>query len=75
MKEDVDPQLQDNWPRYSTTKFISIPEGATEYNFPGFWQEGTFSTVTNIVGDKDLEIQLTLHNPKQEEGYMYMQWI
>ena len=49
--EEEDPQLSDDWPRYEPTSFISIPEGATENNYEGFWQDGTYSTVTNIVGD------------------------
>ena len=51
-EEEVDPVLQDIWPRYFSTEFISIPEGATENNTPGgFWQEGVYSTVQNQVGD------------------------
>ena len=73
--EEEDLILQDIWPRYATTRFISIQEGATEYNYPGFWQEGSFSTVTNQLGDQKLEVSLTLHNPLQTEGYIYMQWI
>ena len=50
-EEEEDPILQDIWPRYDTTDFLSIPEGSTAYNNPEYWQDGTFSTVTNIVGD------------------------
>ena len=68
--------MQDIWPRYFTTEFESVREGATENNSPGgFYQLGTYSTVQNQVGDLDLEVSLTLYNPIQAEGYIYMQWI
>ena len=35
--EEEDPKLKDIWPKYDTTKFIAIPEGATNYNNPGHW--------------------------------------
>ena len=50
-KEEEDPILQDIWPRYDTIQFLSIPEGSTSFNNKEYWQEGTYSTVTNIVGD------------------------
>lgn len=49
--EEEEDIYKDIWPKYDTTKFIAIPEGATNYNNPGHWQEGNYATVTNIVGD------------------------
>ena len=68
-------ETQDSWPKRETTAFTAIREGATEYNNPGYWQEGTFSTVTSADREQDLEVTLTLHNPAQKEGYTYLQWI
>ena len=51
-EEEEDLLLQDIWPRYFTTEFESVREGATENNSPGgFYQLGTYSTVQNQVGD------------------------
>jgi hypothetical protein len=70
-----DPRLDNNWPRYYTTKFEAIREGATENNSQGgFWLDGQYSTVENLIGDLDFEIEMTLHNPKQEENFVYMVW-
>ena len=51
-EEEEDLILQDIWPRYDTTEFTAVTkESTTNNNNPDYWQEGTFSTVTNIIGD------------------------
>ena len=57
------------------TEFTSIRKGATEYNNPGYWQDGIYSTIVSADGENDLEVRLTLHNPAQKEGNTYLQWI
>ena len=49
--EEEDLILQDIWPRYDTTAFKAVTKESTNNNNSDYWQEGTFSTVTNIVGD------------------------
>ena len=65
--ESDDPRLDDNWPRYTTTKFDIIPEGATENNDSGFWVSSDYSTVEQLTGELKLEVNLTL-NMKMMEG-------
>ena len=50
-EEEEDLILQDIWPRYDTTEFTSVTQESTNNDNPDYWQEGTFSTVTNIIGD------------------------
>lgn len=68
-------QLPDDWPRVFATKFDAIPEGTIENNNPGWWQEGYYATVNTVIGDQNFEIELVLHNPKQEDQQLYMQFI
>lgn len=70
-----DPRLDNNWPRYYMTDFTAIRKGATENNSQGgFWLDGTYSTVENLLGDLDFEMEMVLHNPKQEENFVYQVW-
>ena len=48
------------------TRYTAIPEGSTNHNDPGYWQEGNYATVTDILRNSTtLEVGLTLHNQKQ----------
>lgn len=46
-----------------------------EDNTPGWWQEGYYATVNTVIGDQNFEVELVLHNPKQEYGQIYLQYI
>jgi len=70
-----DSRLDDNWPRYTTTKVDIILKGATENNEDGFWLTGDYSTVEDLTGDLTFEVNLTLHNPKQENNWIYLIWL
>ena len=52
-----------------------IPKGATENNDPYFWLTADYSTVEQLTGEKTFVINLTLHNPKQENNWVYMIWV
>ena len=72
---EIDERLDDNWPRYTTTEVDIIKKGATENNEPGYWLTGNFSTVEDLTGDLTFEVNLTLHNPKQENNLIYLIWM
>ena len=55
--------------------FVSIPEGTTENNAPGFWQEGYYATVNTVIGDQNFEVEMVLHSPAQTFEQMYLQFI
>ena len=70
-----DPLYDDNWPRRFPTEFEAIRQGATENNSAGgYWLDGKYSTLLNQIGDLDLEVEMRLHNPKQEDNLIYMVW-
>ena len=71
-----DPRLDNDWPRRYETDFVAIREGATENNASGgYWLDGTYTRILDLLGESKLEIALELHNPKQETEYVYQVWI
>lgn len=73
--QEDDPRLDDNWPRYTTTEIDLIPKGATVNNEMGFWLTADYSTVEQLTGELSFELNMTLHNPKQENNWIYMIWL
>ena len=39
------------WPKYQTTELDYIQMGATVNNTQGYWMDGSYSIVTNLLGD------------------------
>ena len=71
-----DPILDNDWPRKYETAYEAIREGATENNSEGgYWLDGVYTTLENRLGDLDFQVQMTLHNPKQEENFVYQTWL
>ena len=71
-----DPILDNDWPRKYETDFAAIREGATENNSEGgYWLDGVYTTLENRLGDLDLQVKMVLHNPKQEENFVYQTWM
>ena len=71
-----DPLLDNNWPRRYETEFDAIREGATLNNSEGgYWLDGVYATLENQLGDLDFEVEIVLHNPPQENEYVYLVWM
>lgn len=53
---------------------MAIADGATENNSPGYYLDGSYSTIVTITGAYKFEIKQTLHTPKQNENWVYLNW-
>ena len=63
--------MSDNWPRYLTKDVDIIPEADA---VDGYWITGSYSTVEQLTGEASFEVDLKLHSPKQNNGWVYMIW-
>ena len=59
---------------FITVNYTAIPKGATNRNFQGYYQDGTYRIVTRYDGKMRLEINQTLHVPDMQTDFYYMQW-
>jgi hypothetical protein len=51
-----------------------IPKGTALNTYPGYWLDGSYTTVITERGVLDFEISLTLHAPTLATGGIYQIW-
>ena len=56
------------------TNMTLIPEGTSLNTFPGYWMDGSYSTLATESGTLDFEISLTLHVPSLTADGIYQTW-
>ena len=55
--------------------YTSIDEGQKSRNTPGYWQQGSYSTIINNKGLMKLEIMQIMHVPRLADEFFYMQYM
>ena len=58
---NVDRNPDPNWPKYQVTQVDFIPKGTTVNNTENYFLDGSYTVITNLLGDKQLEFSLKLH--------------
>jgi hypothetical protein len=56
------------------TLFALIPKGATQNTYPGYWLDGSYTTIVHPKETCDLKITLNLHVPVFAIDAMFMVW-
>ena len=70
--DEFDETLSDIWPK-RTVKEVDIVPKVWEAS-DGYWMTGEYVSIEALTGALTFEISLTLHTPRQNDNWIYMQW-
>ena len=71
----IDKNPDPKWPKIDTTELDYIPKGTTVNNTEGYYLDGSYKIITNMLGDRQLEFTMTLHQGKQNTDWLYMVYL
>ena len=57
-----------------STPMVLIPRNATVNTLPGYWLDGSYTTIVTERGTLDFELSLSLHVPVLTTGAIYQTW-